>query len=191
MKNLLLLVLFISLFASCQNKKEQELEQREKALDLREKQLKESEADYQSLLLLRDSILAANTDTISKGAEQREWPASIKGLWNSKMLCKESNCSNYVIGDQRSEVWEFVSDSTGIYTHVINNKKLVRVFKAHYVNDKIILEFKGDSVSKSNIKIDVVLDDLKENIIRGTQTITGQNNCSAKFSVELTVHQKK
>lgn len=191
MKNLLLVLIIASLFLSCHNKKENELEEREKALDLREKQLKENEADYKSLLLLRDSILAVSADSISKDEEQKEWPAGIKGLWNSKMLCKESNCSNYVIGDQRNEVWEFISDSTGMYTNVLNNKKLVRVFNANYEKDKIVLEFKGDSISKNRIKIDVVLDDIKQNIIRGTQTITGQNNCSARFSVELTVPQKK
>jgi len=191
MKNLLLVIIIASLFSSCHNKKENELEEREKALDLREKELKEHEADYKSLLLLRDSILAVNADSIAKSEKQKEWPTSIKGLWNSKMLCKESNCNNYVIGDQRNEVWQFTSDSTGMYTQVLNNKKLVRVFNANYEKDKIILQFVGDSTSKNRIKIDVVLDDIKQNIIRGTQTITGQNNCSARFSVELTVQQKK
>ena len=78
------------------------------------------------------------------------------------MLCRESNCSQYVIGDQRNETWQFLSDSTGIYTNVLNNKKLIRVFKAKYMDDKIMLEFKTDSISKNNTKINVVLDDIKE-----------------------------
>ncbi|MNR31154.1 hypothetical protein D3C85_1486480 [compost metagenome] len=54
-----------------------------------------------------------------------------------------------------------------------------------------MLEFSSDSVSKNRVKMNVVLDDIKENIIKGKQTITGQDNCSARFAVELTLPQKK
>jgi hypothetical protein len=191
MKKNLLLLFFTYLFISCENKKEIELQNKEKALILREQQLAEKEADYQSLLIFRDSITALK-DTLNKPVESlKEWPKSIQGIWNSKMLCRESNCNQYVIGDQRNETWQFSSDSTGIYTNVINNKKLVRVFKAKYIEDKIRLEFNSDSISKNKTKINVVLDDIKENVIKGTQTITGQDNCTARFSVELTLPQKK
>ena len=107
------------------------------------------------------------------------------------MLCRESNCNQYVIGDQRNETWQFLSDSTGIYTNVLNNKKHIRIFKAKYVEDKIQLEFNSDSISKNKTKINVILDDINENVIKGIQTITGQDNCTARFSVELTPPQKK
>ncbi|KDN55625.1 hypothetical protein [Flavobacterium seoulense] len=187
MKKIPLLFAFIILFISCENKKELELQQRENALKAKEEQFAEKEADYKSLLLLRDSITATK-DTIEV---VKEWPKNLRGIWNSKMVCRESNCSNYVIGDQRNQVWQFVSDSTGIYTNVLNNKKLVQTFKAKYIEDKVILEFNGDTISKNPIKINVILDDIKENIVKGTQTITGHDNCNAKFSVELTLPQKK
>jgi hypothetical protein len=188
-KNLLLFLACI--FISCENKKELELQNREKALVLREEQLAQKEADYKSLLLFRDSIMTLK-DTVKDAAESlKEWPKNIKGIWNSKMLCRESNCSKYVIGDQRNESWLFISDSTGIYTNVLNNKKLTRVFKAKYIEDKILLEFNSDSISKNKTKINVVLDDIKDNVIKGTQTIIGENSCTARFSVELTLPQKK
>lgn len=191
MKQLPLLLIFACIFISCESRKEQELLKREKALILKEEEFEKKEADYKTLLSMRDSIFALK-DSINKDNELiTEWPESLKGFWNSKMLCRESNCSQYVIGDQRNEAWEFISDSTGIYTNVVNNKKLIRVFKAKYLKDKIMLEFSSDSVFKNKVKINVVLDDIKENIIKGTQTITGQDNCSARFSVELTVPQKK
>jgi len=191
MKKNLLLLFLVCLFISCENKKELELQKREKSLILREEQLAEKEADYQSLLLFRDSITALQ-DSVNATAESlKEWPKNIQGIWNSKMLCRESNCSNYVIGDQRNESWQFVSDSTGIYTNVLNNKKLTRIFTAKYIEDKIHLEFNSDSISKNKTKINVVLDDIKENVMKGTQTITGQNSCIARFSVELTLPQKK
>lgn len=191
MKKLPLLLILACIFISCESKKELELQKREKALDLREQQLAEKEADYKSLLLMRDSIIAVKDSLENDVPALKEWPKSLRGIWNSKMQCRESNCSNYVIGDQRNESWQFVSDSTGIYTNVLNAKKLVRVFKAKYIDDKIVLEFNSDSISKNRTKMNVVLDDIKDNVIKGTQTITGQDNCIARFSVELTLPQKK
>lgn len=188
-KKPILIILTLLLF-SCTNKKEQELTERENALLKREQQFAEKETEYESLLKMRDSLSASieTKDTIS---EIKNWPESLPADWNSKMVCRESNCSNYVIGDQRSESWKFVSDSTGIYANVVNNNKLVRVFKAQYNPEKITLEFVKDSSAKSMTKINVVLNDIKKNIIKGTQTITGQDNCKAVFSVELTPAPKK
>ncbi|OXA69782.1 hypothetical protein B0A67_18910 [Flavobacterium aquidurense] len=190
MKKLAILLLLICVFISCESKKELELQNREKAVIIKEEEFKKKEADYKTLLLMRDS-LAALKNTINENSDLiKKWPEFLKGFWNSKTLCRESNCNQYVIGDQRNESWEFVSDSTGIYTNVLNNKKLVRVFKAKYIEDKIMLEFTSDSISKNRVKMNVVLDDIKENIIKGTQTITGQDNCTARFSVELTLAKK-
>jgi len=191
MKKLILLFIIICAISSCENKKEQDLQEREKVLNLKEEEFAIKEADYKSLLLMRDSILALKDTIKPEIVLLKSWPDSLRGVWNSKMVCRESNCSNYVIGDQRNEVWQFFSDSTGIYTNVLNNKKLVRIFKAKYIGDKIQLDFISDSTSKSKVKINVILDDIKKNVIKGTQTITGQDNCTAKFSVELTVPPKK
>ena len=167
------------------------MQEREKAIILKEEQFAEKEADYKSLLLMRDSILALKNTVKPEIVLLKVWPDSLSGIWNSKMVCRESNCSNYVIGDQRSEVWQFTSDSTGIYTNVLNNKKLVRTFRAKYIQNKILLDFTSDSTSKSKVKMNVILDDIKKNVIKGTEMITGQDNCTAKFSVELTLSQKK
>ncbi|MEL1253629.1 hypothetical protein AAEO57_07580 [Flavobacterium sp. DGU38] len=191
MKKLFLSLITAGVFISCENKKELDLQKREDALILREQQLSEKEADYNSLLLMCDSIIAAKKDTLKKEVTIKKWPKDLSGIWNSKWLCRESNCNNYVIGDQGNEVWQFLSDSTGLYTNVLNNKKLIRVFKAKYDGDKILLEFDSDSISKNKVKMKVVLDDINENVVKGTQTITGQDNCSARFSVELTLPQKK
>ncbi|WP_343587706.1 hypothetical protein [Flavobacterium sp.] len=188
--NRLFLILFVLVLSSCSNKKEQELIVRENALLEREKQFQDKEADYDKLLKMRDSLLSVSKvkDTLP---QIKEWPENLKLTWNSKMICRESNCSNYVIGDQRSEVWEFVSDSTGMYTNVLSNNEIKRVFAGQYLESKINLDSAKEASSKNKIKVSVVLDDIKKNIIKGTQTITGQDNCIAKFSVELTPSTKK
>jgi hypothetical protein len=183
------LLLFCLVLFSCDNKKEQDLLAREQALQQREEQFSKKEADYQSLVKMRDSLFAVTVkDTLP---EFTTWPDSLQGAWSSKMVCRESNCSNYVIGDQRNEVWEFVSDSTGTYARVLNKNKLTRVFKGQYNEAKIMLDFVADSTARNNVKIAVLLDDLKKNVMKGTQTITGQDNCKATFSVELTPSPKK
>ncbi|QLC64721.1 hypothetical protein LPB248_00875 [Flavobacterium sp. LPB0248] len=186
----LFFILFVLVLSSCSNKKEQELIMRENALLEREKQFQDKEADYDKLLKMRDSLLSISKvkDTLP---QIKEWPENLKVAWNSKMICRESNCSNYVIGDQRSEVWEFVSDSTGMYTNVLSNNEIKRVFAGQYLESKIVLDSAKEASSKNKIKVSVVLDDIKKNIIKGTQTITGQDNCIAKFSVELTPSTKK
>ncbi|WDF65454.1 hypothetical protein [Flavobacterium sp. KACC 22763] len=188
--NRLFLIFFVFVLYSCSNKKEQELIVRENSLLEREKQFQDKEAEYEKLLKMKDSLLSITKvkDTLSK---IKEWPEELKIAWNSKMICKESNCSNYVIGDQRSEVWEFRSDSTGMYANVLSNSEIKRVFTGQYLESKIVLDSAKETSSKNKIKVSVVLDDIKKNIIKGTQTITGQDNCTAKFSVELTPSNKK
>lgn len=184
LKKLSLLLLLPFLF-SCNDKREQELSKRENSLLEREKKFADKEAEYELLLKMKDSIqvVLKVKDTLPK---IQVWPDSLKIKWNSKIVCRESNCSNYVIGDQRTEVWDFVSDSTGMYTNVVSNKEIKRVFRGQYWVNKIVLDSAKESSAKNNMKVSVVLDDIKKNIIKGTQTITGQDNCSAKFSVELT-----
>lgn len=186
----LLFLTIVLILCSCGNKKEQELIVRENALLEREKQLEDKEAEYDKLLKMKDSLLSVSKvkDTLP---EIHQWPESLKMKWNSKMICRESNCSNYVIGDQRNEIWEFISDSTGMYTNVFSNNEIKRVFTGQYLESKILLDSAKETSAKTKIKVNVMLDDIKNNIIKGTQTITGQNNCTAKFSVELTPSNKK
>ena len=140
---------------------------------------------------MRDSILAVNKTLKEVPPPIQNWPEGMHVTWNSKMVCRETGCGNYVIGDQRNEVWQFRSDSTGLYTTVLNNDKVVRILRAQYQNNTITLNSSTDSISKYKMSISVVLDDIKKDVIKGTQIILGQDNCAAKFSVELTPSLKK
>lgn len=190
MKNITLILILALLIVSCDNKKEAQLNTREHELNLREQQLKAIEEEYEALRKMRDSLILAKglaADTL----QVVKWPDSLQQVWNSKMICRESNCNNYVIGDQRNEVWKFLSDSSGLYMNVVNNDKLVRVFRASYSENKIVLDYTADSTSTTKQKISVLLDDIQKKVIKGTQTITGFNDCTAKFSVELTPSTKQ
>ncbi|OIN61250.1 hypothetical protein [Arsenicibacter rosenii] len=170
------------LLNSCRNQeREQQLAAREQALTEKEARFALKEAEYQSLLRMRDS-LTANHDTI---AFLREWPADIAGQWSSKLICTESTCPDYVIGDQRNDVWEFSSDSTRIITKVINNNKLVRVYNAAFADNQINLSFKTDSASAKQVEMSVLLNEISRDKIKGTRNISVDNKCAARFSVEL------
>ncbi|ALM50448.1 hypothetical protein AMR72_17075 [Flavobacterium psychrophilum] len=191
-KKLPLLFTVLLLIISCDHKKEEGLAERERALTVREQEFETKEADYKQLLKMRDSVFAlkdieVQTDTLIA----KTWPDSLGVQWSSKMVCRESNCSNYVIGDQRNEVWQFASDSLGVFANVLNNDKLVRVYRTKFTDNKIILDFATDSTAKNKVKMNVVLDDVRKKVIKGMQTITGKDNCTAKFSVELTPSPKK
>lgn len=170
------------IFISCDNrKKENDLTMRERQLLEKEKAFAQKESEYQSLVKMRDSIFAAKKDSVTINV----WPAQVAGLWTGKVICTESNCSDYVVGDQRTDTWEFDSDSIQLLTKIINNNNLVRIYSGKFENNEVKLNFRTDSTSRKQVEMNVLLNDFSTNKMRGTRTITADNNCMAKFSVEL------
>ncbi len=182
-KKILLIFIFPGIFLyGCNDcPKEEDLKQRENELILKENQFAQKEVDYLSLLKFKDSI-QANIDSIA----YQNWPDSIAGRWNSKTICTESDCSDYVIGDQRVDVWVFDQDSTGLHTRVLNNKnEIVRTYQAKYSPDGIRLIFQTDSTATRKVVMNVSLDQLKSEKITGKRIITIDDKCSAVFNLEL------
>ncbi|WP_435524900.1 hypothetical protein [Chryseobacterium indoltheticum] len=91
MKNSILVISFLFLLFSCDNKdKAHDLALREKELLNKEKLFAQKEAEYQSLLKMRDSIFNhKNSDSI----KIVKWSDEISGAWIGKVICTESNCS--------------------------------------------------------------------------------------------------
>lgn len=175
------------LFFSCGSGLEERtksLEAREQALAQQEKIFEAKQQEYLSLLKMRDSLLALKkADTLAA-----RWPQSIDGLWSSKLVCTASSCSDYVIGDQKTnEVWSFSQDSSRAFVTVLNNKTLVRVYNGSYdTTGAINLSFKTDSTAKRPVNMHVLLDHISQGSMQGTQTISIDSSCTSKFSVELT-----
>jgi len=181
--SLMIVLLSGALLSGCDNNQKQEqLEQRERAILEKEKEFAQKEADYYSLIRMRDSLMTRKDTVII-----RQWPASIAGVWNSRSVCRESNCSDYVIGDQRANIWEFANDSTGLLTRVVDkNNNLVRVYNAQYDSTSIQLSFTSDSSSAKQSTISIELTSVTADLLKGIQTIKASQSCIAKFSVELT-----
>lgn len=182
LKHLTTIILISFCFVACNDqKREQALDKREQALIVKEMKFAAKAAEYQSLLQMRDSLLSKKTDTPAV----QKWPPGIPGNWNGKILCSESNCSDYVVGDQRSDTWVFASDSTSIFTKIINSGKLLRVYTASADSTQIKLHYKTDSTATRKVDIKIVLSPAGNNLLKGTQTISVNNKCTARFSVEL------
>lgn len=179
-------LLFCLLILSCQDdSRKQALDAREQALTEKEKQFALKEQDYESLVRMRDSLssIKKNIDTVAT-----QWPAAINGLWSSKLLCIASGCNEYAVGDQKTnETWNFTSDSSKMLVTILNNANnaLVRIYHAKYDSSGISLHFKTDSLAKRKVHMDVILDQIANGKIKGTQTITIDSTCTAKFSVDL------
>ncbi len=178
----LLLISLLLLLTGCYDReREARLTQRERNLLVREKQFSMKESEYFSLLNMRDSLLAIK-DTAGVIVA---WPEEIAGYWNSKVVCTESNCADYVVGDQRNDTWLFTSDSTRMVTKVINNNTLVRVYNSSFSKNVISLTFSTDTSASKQVVMNVLLNELSQNKIKGTRTISIDNRCTARFSVEL------
>jgi len=173
----------VFILSGCINKnREERLNQREAVLAEREKQLGLKEAEFQSLIRMRDSLLAVQKDTIIS----QTWPEEILGLWSSRVVCTESNCNNYVVGDVRTDQWEFGYDSTRLIAKVSNVGKLMRVYNGSYRDSVISLRFTTDSASARQFEINVAIAGITPRKLKGTRTVTVENGCKAVFSVELT-----
>lgn len=180
---LIILFCFGVIFSGCgNNEQEQQLEQRESALLQKEKEFALKDAEYQSLKKMRDSLIALKQDTV----EHQQWPPLVAGVWNSRVICTESNCNDYVVGDVRSDQWDFAYDSIRLIARVMNNNnKLVRVYNGTYTDSIIHLSFLTDSLSDKQVVMNVSLPDIAPDKIKGIGTVTVNNKCTAKFSVEL------
>lgn len=179
----LLFILFLSLlFLACQDRqREKQLAQREKNLLEREQLFSLKEKEYQSLLHMRDSLLAAKKPDSMLSI----WPDSLLGLWKSKVICRASNCNDYVIGDQRTDNWEFVTDSAGMIAKMITNNAHTRVFSGNIIHNEVRLHYMTDSVAQRKVDMQLVLQPLKQNFLSGTQVIEINNSCTATFDIEL------
>ncbi len=179
---ILLLTLVFFTFSGCYNKdRENQLAQRELVLLEKEKQAALREAEYISLVRMRDSLLTLKDSTLLRVG----WPEEIEGYWGSKIICTESSCADYVVGDQRSDTWLFSSDSVSMVTKVMINNSLVRVYNGAFNNNMINLRFKTDSTASKQVEMGVLIYEITPGRMRGIRTVSVDSKCTARFNVEL------
>ena len=192
MNKILPFLMLVFFAVSCGNSdREQQLYQMEKALQIRIDSFAAKENEYQTLLRMKDSIavldsIKKHTDSINLTAV-RPWADSLAGKWNGRIICTESNRNDYVIGDQRVNTWDFTNDTLKLYANLLNNKnEVVRTYDAVFKDNDIILLHIADPSSAKNIQMRTLLNNIQKDKLKGTYTIIKENDCIAKFSIELT-----
>lgn len=184
MKHIRLFVLLgtFPLLISCYDReREERLTTRERNILVKEKEFAMKESEFLALQRMRDSL----NSHVDSSLLFKSWPSEIEGYWNSKIVCTESSCSDYAVGDQRNDTWLFSSDSTQMVTKILNNNTLVRVYSASYANDLINLKFKTDSTASRQVAMNVLLNEISPTKLRGIRTVSVDNKCTARFNVEL------
>lgn len=178
MRNLLFYIFIITVFIGCtDNQKEQDLLQREENLSAREKEFDAKEAEYKNLLSLRDSL----QNIVPEITVKQELPAELQGKWSGKMICTESSCTDHVIGDQRTDTWEFSANVVKMTTKTGTERLFMAMIEGGDL--KLISEDPANITTSSEITLN--LTDLQIGRMKGTRNLNGKDNCIAKFSVEL------
>lgn len=168
-------------FMSCTDEKSKQdaIKLKEQALLEKEKSLALKEAEYQSLLKLRDSIASAQDSTAVNPLA-----ALIMGEWKGKIVCTESNCQDYVVGDTRIDDWE-VSELNGeIIAKNLNKSGTVRVYKGKFEGATLVMKHTSESPEK---RLDLKLNftTVEPGKLSGTREVQVNQSCVSKFSIEL------
>lgn len=178
--------ILISFLTSCSDsEKEKQLEERENSLIIKEKEFAAKEDEYRNLLTMRDSIIH-QTDS----AAVKTLPANVLGKWNGKMICTESTCAEHVIGDQRNDMWEFSESGQTVLAKVTDRSGNMKVYSGNFSGSELKLTSNEDSTATRKTEINLLWNELQINTFKGTRKITANNNCVAKFMLELEKSKK-
>lgn len=167
---------FLLIFTSCTDpNKDEDLKKRELTLINKEQEFAAKQKDYEELKMMRDSLQSLSDTTLVAKV-----PEKILGRWNGKMICTESNCSDYVIGDLRNDIWEFKTDSVKI----TNKSGGERWYSLQVIGSE--LRINSDIEPLNNNKTEIILQLPTENSdrMKGNREIV-RENCTSKFSVDL------
>ncbi len=176
-------VLYLFVFISCGEglkKKQQEVHEREIALLEKEKNFALKEAEYHKLLQMKDSLISQK-DSIAV----KRLPVDITGKWNGKMICTDSNCTDYVVGDVRVDEWEITQDKGVLIAKNVNKTGVVRVYNGSYDGTRIHFTSQSEPEAPNLRIFKIELGTITANRLAGSREIQVDNTCSSIFSVEL------
>lgn len=184
-----IIIIFLSACGG-DNSRSVELDRREAALAEREKQVDSITTDYQALLNMRDSLSHIKTVQLDTIIMNAPWTDSLVGEWESRLVCISTTCRGYVIGDQRTEHWSFLSDSTGLYLEVTGKAKSPKTYLAKASANRNELTLKEQETESASPASLLSFSEISSRQIRGQKRNTGADNCKLVFSVLLTPRSK-
>ncbi|MEC5394106.1 hypothetical protein [Bergeyella sp. RCAD1439] len=187
MKQILLCAMATGLLlgaTSCHDKtKEAKLQQWEQSLQQRETEWANKDRDYQKLVQMRDSLRASQPQD---SLMSTPLPFDMTGSWNGKIVCTESNCQEYVVGDVRVDRWE-LKETNGVITLLNYNKSgVVRSYTGDFDGQSIRVKYSNEPDAQKKLDLKIDLSNLQPNRLSGVREAKVDEACTAKFSIELT-----
>lgn len=185
MKYLFLLCFCMLLFQSCNfAERERKIEQRNRALFLKEQQLSEQE---RRLLAREQEILKRENRIDSTFIDSAFfYHKEIIGDWYVEMKCTETNCPGSAVGDTKAETWIVGYQSKLIVARVMENDKLTRVYTGYYSGETLELSYQDYNAAPDKTTIMTIR--LKETVpgqMEGEREISRVNDCRIVYSVRM------
>lgn len=152
--------------------KEQELIRREKALDS----------------TVRAMHLYSGTDSIANDTTQSI--SYLGGLWSVTLVCTQSTCENFAVGDTKSEVWNVTTQQNKVFAQVVSARQLTRAYAGSVASNLIYLNDNNQSRDTTSASVNNIR--LKMNT---TNTLEGERelireNCRVVYSVKMQKQQR-
>lgn len=179
----LLISLFIIMLVGCKEEsdlKQLELQKRDSLLTVKEKEFALKAADYKTLLELRDSLTAMK-DSVAVNP----LPVDITGNWTGKIVCTHSNCTDYVVGDVRTDEWNLSVDDGKIAAKNINKTGVIRMYTGEYDGTRILLASQNTPDAPVNRSFKIEFGTVSAERLAGTREIQVDQSCTSQFSIEL------
>ena len=188
MKWMFILLIAVSFLPGCDiRKREEVLENKEKALQQKEQEL----VAWQNSLNIKDEELTRrehllDSTRVMSDTLIRLFP-NIPGVYNTTMRCTETNCAGSAVGDTRTEQWEITFQNNSIVIKAMIDNKLVRVYSGSYTSNGFELLAQTDNtIATPDVKMVVRIQPAKENTMIGRREIYRTNDCRVVYDLTLT-----
>lgn len=178
-------IIFLLIFSGCEfRKKEAQLEEKEKALNLREEQVLIKEKNLslrEEALLKREQKL----DSSSRFDSLTLINPQITGNWSATMVCTQTSCTGSAVGDTKTELWQINYEGSSVVAKALANSQLVRVYTGAYTADGLELsEAKTGSQAAPLTRMVVRLKMTDSTRMEGQREIT-REDCSIVYHLQL------
>ncbi|MBZ4192314.1 hypothetical protein [Niabella beijingensis] len=180
-------LLIVFMLCSCGfEERRKQLDERERAINAREQavMLKEKE-----IRLAEDSLkrYAEKMDSASRILAEQVLPLpdSLAGSWNVTMVCSQTNCSGFAVGDIRKENWLLSGNGSTVGVRAMQGDKLIRVYTGSFTGTGLKLSTPETEASQPSATMQVTLKIDNVNKMSGQRLIIQADGCETTFKVDM------
>ncbi|HLU18141.1 MAG TPA: hypothetical protein VKZ76_08840 [Edaphocola sp.] len=175
-------------------------EERKQALDARESALVQREQE----LLLREKMLIQLEDSVRQSIARKDstefmlqqlgiaLPDSLAGVWTVNMMCTQTNCTGFAVGDIRKETWVFEQEDSAstVYVKAMQGETLIRIYSGIFDGADFVLSTPIGNEAQSG-KMNVKLNLNTASKLTGQRVIYQPDGCTTTFKVDAERNKKQ